>query len=121
MIKFNIEIEHLRTGFESNKIASSETSPSIGLFMNILCRVALELYEHLLWSLEVFPGPLGSDIDPAVGIASPAVLAGVEEVVGVCVGQLLHTVVPTTVQPVLRLQGRRELPRTEVVPQRETY
>ena len=73
--------------------------------MNVLSSVASELYKNLLGCLEVFPWALGSNIYTAVGIAGPAVLSGIEEIVRVHVGSLLMPIVALTVEPVLRLQG----------------
>ncbi len=73
--------------------------------MNVLSGVALELNKNLFGGFKVFPWALGSDIHPAVGITSPAILARVEEIVGVSVCRLLMSVVALAVEPVLRLQG----------------
>ena len=61
--------------------------------MNVLSSITSEFNENLLGGLKVLPGALGSDIDSAVGIAGPAVLASIEEIVGVHVGSLLMSVV----------------------------
>ncbi len=53
----------------------SETSPAIGLLMNVVGGIASELNENLLWCLEVFPGAFGSDVKSAVGVTGPAVLS----------------------------------------------
>ena len=53
----------------------SEPSPTIGLLVDVVGSVASELYENLLWSLEVFPGAFGSDVNSAVRVTAPAVLS----------------------------------------------
>ena len=73
--------------------------------MNILSCVTAELNQDLLGCLEVLPGALRSDINSAVGVTGPAILAGIEEIIGVHVGCLLVAVVALSVEPVLRLQG----------------
>ena len=65
-----------------------------------------ELGENLFGLPEVLPGSLGADIDAAVGVTRPAVLARVEEVVRVHIRHLLIPVVALAVEPVLRLQRR---------------
>ena len=75
----------------------------------------MELEEYLLGFLEVLPWALRSDIDPAVGVAGPAVLARIEKVIWVHVSDLLASVLSLAVEPVLGLQDRGELPSAEVV------
>ena len=98
----------------------SEASPSVGGSLGVHFSVPGELGEHLFGLPEVFPGAFGAHVDAAVGVARPAVLARIEEVVRVHVRHLLVTVVALAVQPVLRLQGRGDLARAEVVEDRET-
>ena len=99
----------------------SESSPAIGLHMNVVGCIAFELNENLLWCLEVFPGAFGSDINSAVGVTGPAVLSWVEEVVRVHIGNMLVSVVAAAVKPVLGLQGWGYLTWSQVVPQSEAY
>ena len=95
VVKLNIEREEWY----------SEPSPAIGLCVHVLVGVAGKLGKHRLWRLEVLPGPLGTDIDSAVGVAGPAVVPRIEVVVRIHIRCHLMSIVATTVQPVLRLQG----------------
>ena len=83
----------------------SEASPSVDLLLLVLSSVSAELNEDLLGVLEVLPGSLGAHIDAAVGVAGPAVLARVEEVVGVAIVRVLQAIPALAVQEVLRLQS----------------
>ena len=47
---------------------------------------------------------LGGEIQSASGVASPAVVTAIPEVVGVCIGHVLRAIVALTVNPVLTLQ-----------------
>ncbi len=82
--------------------------------MLVLGRVSLELEEVLFGVLEVFPWTLGSNVDSAQRIAGPAVLAGVEEIVGVRIADLLRTVEALAIEPVLRLQSHRKGPVSQI-------
>ena len=73
--------------------------------MNVLCGVSSELGKDSLWGLEVLPGSLGANIDATVGVARPAVLPGVPEVIWIGIGCLLKAVVALAVEPVLGLQS----------------
>ena len=86
--------------------------------MSVLCdALPLELDQNLLGVFEVLPGSLGANIDTAGGIASPAVLARVEEVVRIHIGSLLTAVETLAVEPVLRLQSRCNVTSSEIVVQ----
>ena len=93
----------------------SEAFPAVGLDVLVLCGVAGELGEHGLGALEVLPGAFGPHVEAAEGVRGPAVEARVEEVVRVRVVYLLDPVQTLPVQPVLRLQARRQLVATQVV------
>lgn len=97
----------------------SETSPSVDLSSRVLGCVSADLDKDLFGVLEILPGALGSDIDTAVGVAGPAVLAGIEEVVGVRVVRVLQTVPALAVEEVLGLEGGGDVTCAEVVVQRE--
>ena len=98
----------------------SEASPSIGLCLGVDSCISLELDKNLFGLPEILPGSLGADVDTTVGISGPAVLARIEEVIGVSIGHLLIPVETLAVKPVLRLQCRWEHARTEVVEDGET-
>ena len=98
----------------------SEASPSIGLCFGVDSCISLELDKNLFGLPEILPGSLGADIDTTVGISGPAVLARIEEVVGVSIGHQLIPVETLAVKPVLRLQCRWEHARAEVVEDGET-
>ncbi len=69
------------------------------------CSISSELSKNLFGLLEILPGAFGTDIDSAIGIAGPAILACIEEIVGVHVCYLLVTILSLAVEPVLGLQG----------------
>ena len=83
----------------------SESTPTIGLKVNVLSSVSCELGKDSLGGLEVFPRSLGSDIDSTVGVARPAVLSSVPEVIWVGIGCLLKAIIALAVEPVLGLQS----------------
>ena len=65
--------------------------------------------------LEVQPGALGADLETAIGVRGPAVVALVPEVVWVSIVCGLRIVVSMAVEPDLSLERLREAPRLEVV------
>ena len=81
--------------------------------------ISCELSKNLFGLLEILPGAFGTDIDSAIGIARPAILACIEEIVGVHVCYLLVTILSLAVEPVLRLHSRGELTCADVVKDRE--
>ena len=72
------------------------------------CAVSLELVRKtLLDVLEVLPGALWSDFEATVWISGPALESPVEEVVRVCIMDLLYPVVTRAVKPALALESLR--------------
>ena len=78
--------------------------------------VSLQLLgEVFLWIFEVFPGALGSDLEAALGIARPAVVPPVEEVVWVGIVLGLDAIVGHSVKVSLLLEGLRPVASLGVV------
>ena len=93
----------------------SETLTSVDLVMNTLVHVAMELNQVVSWVFKIKPWSLGSDIQAAQWVRSPAVVASVPKVVGVLVSHMLPNVVAFSVHLSFVLENLRPLVVHKVV------
>ena len=64
----------------------------------------MELCHYLCWLLKVFPRTFWCEIQTTVWIRSPAVASFVPEVVWVCIGMVLDSIVACTIEISITLQ-----------------